>query len=73
MAVKKNKSDFNVMNVKQILGDFKTELAIEMSQNNAPNSNYSQTQRSTQITGEIMQTFDLLKFAIARSRGSNSS
>ena len=55
---------------KQILGDLKTYLAIEMNQNNAPNSNYSGVK---QIAAEIMQTYDLLKFAVARSNGSNFS
>ena len=41
-----------------------------MNQNNAPNSNYSGVK---QIAAEIMQTYDLLKFAVARSNGSNFS
>ena len=55
---------------KQIFGDLKTYLAIEMNQNNAPNSKYSGVK---QIAAEIMQTYDLLKFAIARSNSSNFS
>ena len=55
---------------KQILGDLKTYLAIEMSQNNTLTHGKlqrCQTQRSDMhITAEIMQTYDLLKFATAR-------
>ena len=58
-----------------ILGDLKTNLAIEMSQNNTLTHGKlyrCQTQRrNTQITAEIMQTYDLLKFALARSNGSS--
>ena len=46
-----------------------------MSQNNAQapgKLQRCQTQRSNaQITAEIMQTYDLLKFALARSNGSS--
>ena len=53
----------------------KTNLAIEMSQNNTLTNGKlqrCQTQRrNTQITAEIMQTCDLLKFALARSNGSS--
>ena len=60
---------------KQILGDLKSNLAIEMSQNNTLTHvklQRCQTQRrNTQITAEIMQTYDLLKFALARSNGSS--
>ena len=59
---------------KQILGDLKTCLAIEVSLNNTfthGKLQRCQTQRSDmQITAEIMQTYGVLKFAIAPSNGS---
>ena len=52
-----------------------TNLAIEMSQNNTLTNGKlwrCQTQqRNTQITAEIIQTYDLLKFALAQSNGSS--
>ena len=57
---------------KHILGDLKTYLALEMSQNNTLTCGKlqrCQTQQSyTKITVEITQTYDLLNFAIARSK-----
>ena len=54
---------------KQILGDLKTNLAIEMSQNNTLTHGKlqrCQTQRNDMhITAEITQTYDLLNSAIA--------
>ena len=59
---------------KQTLGDLKTYNAKEMSQNDKLTHGKlqrCQTQRSDiHITAEIMQTYDLLKFAKARSNGS---
>ena len=49
---------------------------MEMSQNSAlayGKLKRCQTQWSKQITAEIMQTYDLLKFDIARSNGSDFS
>ena len=57
-----------------MLGELKAELAIEMSQNDTLTNcelQRSGTQRSDmQITAEIMQTYDLLKFSIPRSNHS---
>ena len=53
---------------KQILGDLKTYLAIEMSKNNTLTHGKlwrCQTKRSdTQITAEIMQTYEICRNAI---------
>ena len=59
---------------KQTIGDLKIYLTIEMSQNNT--LTHGKLQRcqtrgsDIQITAEIMQTYDLSKFAIAQSNGS---
>ena len=54
---------------KQTLGDFKIYLAIEMSQNITLTHGKLQRcqtlRRYTQIQAEIIQTYDLLNFAIA--------